>query len=481
MQSKIKLFTLLFISGALFFIGCQSEVANQETAQAGIGEVLATLAKQTVNPPMNNLDIQYNHFEVSASEAKTLELENGTTIEIPANAFVDAEGNPVTTPVDIQYREFHNAADILVSGIPMEVLGDKGQKSRMQTAGMFQMSATAAGEEVFIAEGKELAVNMASHVDGEYDFWYFDEEKGNWDGLGAVNPQPNPKIAEMKIAMERYGVGGEKLKEGKSYARKPIAPVKFSKSKPALNFDVNYDQFPELKQMQGIVWQFSGSDDKLAPQNNRWIFKEDWEHVTLEASEIPNQYKMVLSNEGQTFIMPVVPSRKGKDFKKAVAEYNAQMNDYKEAIANKSDLKEMYKKQAEFVRSFNVNRFGIYNHDILMKDNGNIRVLADFDFGPIKSNMKKMIPVYMVTGEGRSVVAFPYENWDLFVFDPEIANCLVAVLPGNKVATFSAAEFMQQKDKLKAANDNEYVFKMKILDTQINSVQELQGVLNSIS
>ncbi len=471
---QLSIFCLVCLS---FFIfqNCQN-TSNVETAAASAdaGVQSEDLALQNILPPLEEIDVEFNSFEVQPTQAQTIEMENGSSIEIPANSFVDSKGNPISEPVKVHYREFHNAAQIMASGIPMEVIGENGEKAWMQTAGMFEMQATTkSGSEVFISEDKPVNVNMASYEDGEYPFWYFNPEKGNWEELGTNNPTPNPKM--LKLEQESA------LSAKAEIPSQPAKPVKFDKSKAALNFNINYENFPDLKQMKGMVWQYAGDDAKADPVNNKWIFKEPWDYANLEAGDKPNQYQIVLSNSEKTFVIPAVPSRKGKHFEKAMKEFQKQSMEYKSYVENKTAQREMMQTQAEFVRSFSVQNLGIYNYDILIKRQGTIQVMADFDFGNLPSHVKKMIPVYLITGEGRSVVAFPRENWDRFVFDPQMANHLIAVLPGNKLATFSNNDFQDERNNLEMANKGDYVFKMQIHDQEVKSIEDIQHVLNVMS
>ena len=97
------------------------------------------------------------------------------------------------------------------------------------------------------------------------------------------------------------------------------------------------------------------------------------------------------------------------------------------------------------------------------------------------ANMRKMIPVYLITGQGRSVVAFPYENWDSFIVNPNMDNRLIAVLPGNKLAVFSQKDFNENMGQLERSRKSEFTFKMKILDKKVESVAAINEVISTIS
>lgn len=476
---KLRMGLFLTCFSILLF-SCQNENTsqNQTTATDDISAVETaetTTASYTVEPRLKDVDVAFRTFEVPHNEAKTIELENGTTIEIPADAFVDANGNPVTEAVELRYREFHDAADVLASGIPMKVMQADGQEAYMQTAGMFEINGYVAELPVQLAENKEIMVNMASNVAGDYDFWNYNEKAGKWMNAGTNTPVVNPKkeAAKQQLALLEKEAKAKKLVA-------PVKPVKFDKKKPALNFDVNYKAFPELQKMNGIVWQYSGSDPKMSPRKNKWIYKEEWDYVELKKGKRSNEYQMVLSNDAKNFLMDVVPSQKGNQFEESLAEYQKNLAEYKKGAGDIQKQKELYIQQAKFVRSFAIAGMGIHNYDILMKNGDNIRMMADFDFGTVSPEVKNMIPVYLITGDRRSVVAFSMEDWDKFGFDPSQENLLVAVLPGNKLAAFTEEDFTAHRDALANAKNGEYTFKMKVIADGITSMEDLRGMIDRV-
>ena len=91
--------------------------------------------------------------------------------------------------------------------------------------------------------------------------------------------------------------------------------------------------------------------------------------------------------------------------------------------------------------------------------------------------MKKMITVYLITGESRSVVYLPYSQWDRFAYDPNLDNKIVAILPGNKIATFSQEDFKQQRDDIQAASGSEFTFKMKVEQEAVKNLADVEEVM----
>lgn len=467
---------------AFCFFQCGGSDNNQQGAvsDASAADYAARLAaaetrpdKYSVRPPFEEakVNVAPSSHMVQPGQSTTLTMPTGTTIVIPAAVFVTLDGQPVTKPVDIQFREFHNAAQIIASGIPMKVRGPNGEEDWMQTAGMFEIKGFSEGKEVKIAPGKSVTVNLASEVSGDYPSWYFDPAAGNWLQLGVNKPTPNPELKPLarEVAALRAAT-----------ARPPVAPVAMDKSKPSLDFKLDISEFPELRSLRNIVWQYAGNDPKLDPANNRWIKKATWSEAKLEVGSTPNQYTLTLVGDEQDYVIPVQPSLSGNDLAAAQATYEKAMVKYRELEAALNDKQATMEQQAAFRRSLQVEGFGIYNYDALVHRSDALPLVADFDFGEdFPKELKKLAVVYLITADSRSVIELPFYNWSQFSYLPNKDSRLVAVLPGNRIATFSQADFNAQRDALFAAKNNRYVFKMHTEGQPVASEQELeQRILN---
>jgi hypothetical protein len=131
-----------------------------------------------IHPPIAGLEVRKNIYTTDAISGGEIQYPSGTKIFIPANAFVDANGNEVKGDVTIDYREFRDQVDILISGIPMQY-DSAGSNGEFQSAGMFEMNASVNGKEVFLAPGKKVDMQFAV-VDtaSTYNFYKLDENKG---------------------------------------------------------------------------------------------------------------------------------------------------------------------------------------------------------------------------------------------------------------------------------------------------------------
>ncbi len=120
---------------------------------------------------------------ISPKNAQVLKFE-GARIDVPANAFVNSRGELVQGDVEIEYTSYDNAAKILLSGASM-AYDSAGVRYNLSSSGMFEIQGYADGEEVFIADGKELNVELSSRTgDTDYNLYSYDRTTGQWTLLG---------------------------------------------------------------------------------------------------------------------------------------------------------------------------------------------------------------------------------------------------------------------------------------------------------
>lgn len=95
-------------------------------------------------------------FSVDGATGTTITTSQGTVITIPANAFVTLGGNPVTGPVNIEYKEIYKKSDMLFSDKPTILFDGRPLKS----GGEFFMKATSNGDAVQLAPGYHITVEQ---------------------------------------------------------------------------------------------------------------------------------------------------------------------------------------------------------------------------------------------------------------------------------------------------------------------------------
>lgn len=461
----------LITAGGIYYYSTQ-EPGGQTTPDVASNTETQPV-KLNVAPPFSGekINVAPTIRVIQPEKPTVLTLKTGATITIPAAVFVTLDNRPVTKPVEIHFREYHKAHEIIASGIPMRVYDAQGKEQWMQTTGMFDVQGYSEGQPVKIAEGKTITVDLPSNTDGNCEFWYFDPKIGNWEVLGAAPAQRDSLQPEKLTEQEAI----EQVT--KSLPRQPAKPVLVNKEKPVLDFDINYDALPELKNVGGILWQYAGNDPKQDPANNRAMLERRWDYAKVEPTDQPNVFLMTLTQGREKLSLPVQACRSRANFEKAMADYREQYKKYEAKREKALERIAFQEDQAEFVRSFQIERLGIYNWDYLLKREDAVPVVADFDFGSdVPANMKKEITVCLITGEGRTVITFPYSDWRNFTFSPGMGNRMVAILPGNQVATFSQEDFTREAAAIRQAKGKPYVFKMNVLQEKISSIADLKKV-----
>lgn len=127
-------------------------------------------------------NVESTYMLVPSGQPSELTYErSGTKIKIPAQAFTYKDGTPVEGEVLVQYREFRDPADFIVSRIPMQLEHD-GAPGYFNSTGMFEVRAyDQAGTSLQLQEDKELTLDFVQTQLAEgTQFWQYDEENRSW-------------------------------------------------------------------------------------------------------------------------------------------------------------------------------------------------------------------------------------------------------------------------------------------------------------
>lgn len=466
-----KLTSVLFLSALLFMVSCGGEKAEQTNASQ-TDNIEAVAVKQTVQEPFEDVGLDVTEFVIEdPSKASVFTAPSGTKIAFPADAFVMKDGSPYNGPVTIQYEEMHNASEIILSGIPMRVYDTEGKDEWMQTAGMFEIRGLdETGHRINMREGKSIEMDFVSRVDGDYDFWSFNEETGNWNNEGTSNAQP--------IVSETSNGISDSLPVESLEPKKPVQPKEDKANKLTFS-DLDYSACPDLKNGPSPALVYAGTDEVEAPDNNPWIKRPNiWLKKELKPTQSRGIYELTLVGDS-LYRIPVRKAIGKEDFAAAQAAYEKELVAYQEKIRVYKNRQKVMAQQAAFRRTMSFSQFGIFNYDLLLKQREAVRLLADFDFGEdLPESVKELVVVYLVTGDGRTVVCFPYYDWKKFRFLPSSDNLMVAVLPTQEVALFTQQDFEQQRGKMQASAGQDFVFDMRVQDGEIHKPEDLQAAID---
>src|SRR5262249_24525499 len=158
-------------------------------------------------------------------------------------------------------------------------------------------------------------------------------------------------------------------------------------------------------------------------EKNAWVFTRSWSKIYLDQTdETANLFKLTLSDNSQSYTVPISPVLKGKDYAKAAARFKKQEQEYQQALTAFQQQASMQTTRDNLMTSFNVRQMGIYNCDRFYNDPAAITVNAGFKF---ENNVQPDIDnltVYLVTDN--NVICYSSYMWGNFKFDPHADNKL---------------------------------------------------------
>ncbi len=332
------------------------------------------LNKAFIAPPISKLNVPYTSYKVKAEQGATLKHKSNSKIIIPKKAFINKQGQDIIGDVEISYREFHNQADIIASGIPM-TYDSAGVQSTLESAGMIDIRGYQNGEPVYINPKKQITVEFQSeHTADRYNMYVLDTIAKNWVYTSRDNSLINSKVKSQKskdnndknlthennespktIELQKQldAIPPKIEAEKVVYTKKvnqlakvttPTKPTKATAGRPQFELDVNYKEFPELEAFKNAIFE-------VGAENKNYSSKlADVTWSSAEVSEGPTKgknYLLTLKLRERVEKLIVYPALTGADYDKALKAYESKFNDYKMAVAKREAEEKRLKEEFE--------------------------------------------------------------------------------------------------------------------------------------
>lgn len=165
----------------------------------------APAKKKRVQDPDN---IPAQSFKVKADEGAVFTTAGGCTVQVPANAFVDAHGNAVSGAVTVDVKEVLKPVDYVLGNM-MTVYNGKP----LESAGTFSITASAHGEELALADGAVLNMGVPSRSKKNGMKFFPGEETANgvtWEAPEQLEAPKAPAAAIVAIQDREVEVAEKK-------------------------------------------------------------------------------------------------------------------------------------------------------------------------------------------------------------------------------------------------------------------------------
>ena len=363
-MKTINNYTLYFV---LFFLvlGCSSKKLSYT---------------QKVEAPIASNGVPFNLFLYKQDTSITITTSHGTAVNIEPNTFAHLDGTPVSNQIMIKIREMHTAQDIFKSGIPMSI--DATRNGFLQSGGMIEIRAFDNKEELVIANGKSIGVELANYSPATGFSLYQLQDNQNWQVSDTfIVKQNERKINALNKIMD--------------FLKKPFV------KKPQLasnEFELVADlkESPHLKSFQNQKWKIvDGTDPEIVEK----FMRLNWDDVVVNpVNKKTNKYQLTFTrsitvkgagveNRSLSIIAsPVITSD---------TSFTKQLLDYENRVASMKDEKIRLQAEADMVSSFQIRKMGIWNIDKLMKNSDLTEVSVTFDFekklDPLVNNVKLFV------------------------------------------------------------------------------------------
>ncbi len=288
------------------------------------------------------VELQKPFATFSVNNSDTMLTSNtGSTIKIPAAAFVDKSGRPVQGKVDIQYREMHDHVDMFLAGLPQTA-----KHKNRQTAAAIQIQGYQNGEPVYVGTGKNLEVALRTTLPEaipaeKLQVFAYDAPKDEWnyqttDKVEVIKNQPivnnsNPNLdSVINNNQPKAKTEAEAIAEIRKKYPQLVPPVKQSNNADDREvFDIEFEpkEFPEFASYQNIRWIATQKDIPYTKSDA----SREWNEMAITKNG-DGSYQLFLKDSIGELRFAVAPIAATK----AEAEklYQTQLANYQQQQAN---------------------------------------------------------------------------------------------------------------------------------------------------
>lgn len=479
----------------------------------------ATLASLTT--PMENVNVVPSQYALNAEQGGTITYKSGSVIKIPAKAFVDKAGKPVSGKVDISYRELKDPIDFFISGVPMNY-DSAGVNYALESAGMVEIHATQKGEEVKLNPEKPVDIALASHQSGgQFNVYKLDADKKQWiyqrngqENLTAANEEQADapanstttatlQNAEEKLAHIQYEIAKSVALVKKLETSRPYEPREESKGHHRFSVGVtNLQEFPELAIYKDVMFQ-AGDDNKNFNDNS---YNEEWDGAKL--AKAGDRYILNLKKGEETVSYYVHPVFEGEGYNTAQKLYKTKLAEYEDMLVERkaaegerqqelaslaevvketrdNELNRINPKQGDDAtasttpanpgnltfHTITVNSFGIWGLNSLASLPQGATLTPHFVDEQGKEIAFENGKVYMIE-KGRNVL-FSFSDKSAISFNPEKQTMIWGLTADNKLAVFRYEDFKSLNKQ-----SGECIFAMQISDKELTDETQIEYYLN---
>lgn len=425
----------------------------------------------TRTPPIPKADIAFENYSIIPTKDTVIHHHSGAIINIPKNAFLDANGKIVTNPVTLKFRTFSNPLETYLAGIPMEISDADGNTQVFESAGMFEINAASKGNKLQVNPENKIKVGLASYTtDTKFNTYDLDSTSNTWKETGKDIIKVIKESDELDALPEI-----------------PIAPKKATK----FSFQV-FDKLNKNDKlaMYKDVWFDPIDGKKCGYDYSKDIIVENLNNGTFQVTFVPWNK---IPDTTKTKCICTLSFKDDKSYNQALKQYQhkyagmlKKIAKEKESIAkrweiyrNKRNEYQLYffnknigklKESEKIMRTLEVSNFGIVNLDWPHAYPQGAEVTPIFV--DEEENTLSLTNIVLIEKGKNALYRYPNNIY----FNPKEENILIGITKNGLLAYFTANDF-----KALQTTRGKIVFKMNIHPKPLQSYDEIVNVIFSKS
>lgn len=438
----------------ILILGIRSCTKKEEAVSKTTEKVKTTVQFQ---PPLPELDIPYQQFEINPSKSNVLVSKGGAKINIPANAFLDKDGKVVQSKVKVSFREFYTPLDFYLAGVPMNY-SENGIDKAFESGGMVEINASTNNTQVYVNKENKIKVDVLSWTKSkDFNLYDLDAKTGAWVDKGKDKIEVVSEASELE-----------------SLNKIPQMP----KVATVASFKIKDDTklFPEIEDYKNVLFEpvnvatckISDAQEMIVRPLKNGIyevvsilklgnFRKESKCKCYLAFEEGKDYNAAL----RLYKIKYDKLLKQRDsLKKPWSDYYALVSEYR-----KNDIKKLNGAE-KIIRTLEINEFGFVNCDYPTSyPTGGTVIPSYID----ENGARVTLPKVVLVDKGTNALFRYTKN---VTYNPNSKNVLWGLTKENKLVYFKEADFNQL-----FITNNKQEITMHVYEGELKSYSDIMKVL----
>jgi hypothetical protein len=413
------------------------------------------------NPPLPELDLPYQKFEIDPSQPNVLFSKYGAKINVPADAFLDKDGNIIKGKVQLSFREFYNPLDFYLAGIPMGY-NDNGVEKVLESGGMVELIAKSNTNELFVNPNSKINVDLYSWTKSkDFNLYDLDKTNGKW-------------IEKGKDSISSSILNDE------NNALPSIPPLPKVATRASFTIIDETNNYPEIEEYKNVHFEpIDISKCKISDAQEMKV--KPLKNGIFEVTSIIKFGTFRKENKCECYLA----FEAGKDYNNALLIYQkkyAKLISERKVVSDKIkfewdkyyDVVNAYRKlqikelsgEEKIIRTLSINNFGFVNCDLPI----NFPTGGEINPNYVDENGKALALNNVVLVEKNTNALFRYKA--NVKYNPKNDNMLWGLTNDKKIAFIKNADF----GSLRKSTSKQKV-RMHIHNEKVNTYEDIMKVL----